>query len=346
MIDLSIGEKKVSNYIVDIYKRKYYSIYPHVTSKSNKLMISLLIKKFPWFGNFKDRFYFTLGNRDGIYTSFYVLNRHKRRYVIIFKPYYQIYKRISLSFDKNIILICSNNIRNAFNYYYKLFPYVDIIFICNPNNFNGGFISRNDVSLILYYASRYNIGVISDECYSELCIDSNIVSPFYLSMFYSNSRFIYLNSLSKRSCLPGLRSGILVSNKETIINVINYKTISGTSLSCNNQIISLKVWSNYKHVNNLKHKYASILRSSMLILKSNNVKAKGGIFYIGIRIPKSVFKVSCFIRHMTYVYNTILSNGKLFGIPNYVRIALITGKENCISVIKNIARLINEYKKD
>ncbi|MGX7458776.1 aminotransferase class I/II-fold pyridoxal phosphate-dependent enzyme [Candidatus Vidania fulgoroideorum] len=345
-LDLSIGEKKVTNHIVDIYMGKYYSIYPHITTRSYRLMLSLLSSMFPWISRLKFSFCFTLGNRDGIYTSFYVLNNNKRKYVIIFKPYYKIYKEVSLSFNKSIILICSNNIVNAFKYYIYILPYVNVIFICNPNNFNGCFISSSDINVILYYASRFNIGVISDECYFELCSSVGISSPFYLNRYYNNNSFIYVNSLSKRSCLPGLRSGILISSKYIISRISSYRIISGTQLSCINQAFSLKAWLNSKHVYYLKRKYNSLLALSLDILKSNGIKAKGGIFYIGIRLPVSSFKVSCFISHMYSIYNVILSNGKLFGLRGYVRIALITKRNYCISVIKNIVDLINGRKKD
>ncbi|MGX7589750.1 aminotransferase class I/II-fold pyridoxal phosphate-dependent enzyme [Candidatus Vidania fulgoroideorum] len=343
-IDLSLGEKKVTNNIVNIFKKKYYSIYPHIMTKSYKLMLSFLCSKFSWFNDLKCKFCFTLGNRDGIYSSFYVLNIIKRRYVIILKPYYQIYRKVSLSFNKKIILICSNNISNAFSYYFHLLPYVSVIFICTPNNFNGGFLCKSDICLILYNASRFNIGIISDECYYELCINSNILSPFALSRYYVNSRFIYINSLSKRSCLPGLRSGILISSAYIVNSILEYKLISGTQLSCVNQIISSKVWSNYKHTAYLSLKYSSLLSTSLSILKSNGIKSKGGVFYIGIKIPSHIFKVSCFINHMYSIYNITLSNGKLFGLHNYIRIALIAKTSYCLSAIKNISVLINERK--
>ncbi len=287
----------------------------------------------------------SLGNRDGLYTSFLIFNKIEKKYVILFKPYYPIYKNICDFFNKKIILI-KKNIRKKFIKYNKL---INFIIICSPNNPDGNIINKKQINKIILYCNFYNIKIISDECYSDIYfkkLPTSIIKFKKKTKNYSN--VIILNSLSKRSCAPGLRSGFYISSKKNINSIKVIKNISGTLLSEFNQYISAQLWKDNKHVKKIRNKYKERIKKCVEILKKNKIKIKKpkGGFYLWINIKKYAKNDIIFCKKL-YKNNSIkILPGEIFGVKNYIRIALVVSKKKCIYSIKKIIKCLKNEKKN
>ncbi|MGX7585918.1 pyridoxal phosphate-dependent aminotransferase [Candidatus Vidania fulgoroideorum] len=345
--DLSIGEKRVFNKIILPTKREinYLSIYPHIIVKIVNLITKFFKKRNKSKFKNNETLTFSLGNRDGLFSSFNALKRNNRKYVLLIKPYYLIYVKIANFFKKKIIVVCKNNISKAIRSIKSIAKLIDIIFICNPNNFDGSFINSKNVNLILRFTKKYNISVLSDECYSDLYNKEYLVSPYLMNRFIKNPRFVYLNSLSKRSCLPGIRSGIILSKERIIHDIINYKIISGTQLSCFNQLLSFKAWKEKKHVKYIRKNYNLILREvTNLLLNRSKLQFYCGGFYIAICLKGYFVNSKTATKTLASSYGVAVSDGSNFGINNYIRLALVLSKKECISAVKKIIIFLNGKK--
>lgn len=146
-IDLSIGENKKK--IIIYYKgNKYkdFNFYPNSSGKK-KFINSI-------FGWIKKRYKFpnlnkfgilpTLGNRDGLFTSFLFFSKYKKIKIVAFcKPFYQMYKKISIFFKKKIVFINTRNIYEDLKKKIKKNK-IDLLILCNPNNPTGKIIKKKN----------------------------------------------------------------------------------------------------------------------------------------------------------------------------------------------------------
>jgi len=120
-----------------------------------------------------------------------------------------------------------------------------LIYICSPNNPSGYILDKSDWELIYIKSKKYNFHIVSDECYSEIYFKKPLSSIkfFFEKNFYN---FFAINSLSKTSSVPGLRSGFIFSSPENIKHIRELNIFSGNSLSDFNQNISSKLWVDFK----------------------------------------------------------------------------------------------------
>ncbi|MGX7577173.1 aminotransferase class I/II-fold pyridoxal phosphate-dependent enzyme [Candidatus Vidania fulgoroideorum] len=287
----------------------------------------------------------SLGNREAIYSTSFILKTKNRIFFICLLPCYLIYfnqsifmnlKCYKIYYSKYLIL---KNILKIPDLILKKTRY---IFICNPNNPTGTTIKQKELKKIYIFFIKYNIYIILDECYSELYYKHSYCSGLQIDK--EMKKLIILNSLSKRSSLPGLRSGFILSNKFIIKKLIYYKKYSGTLLSIFNQKVSSFLWKDTKYFFKRKKIFYKIIN---YINKKNifNIKIKFG-FYIWLNISFTKLTDIKISKIIYKKHNIKILPGSLLGNKNknFIRIALVKNYKKCLKIINIIFNILNEKK--
>ena len=124
--------------------------------------------------------------------------------------------------------------------------------LCSPGNPTGAVMSLAQMQHAIELADRYDFIVASDECYSEVYLNESAPPPGLLQACEQlgrndYSRCVVFHSLSKRSNLPGLRSGFVAGDKTLIQSFFSYRTYHGCSMSLPVQKASIAAWQDESH---------------------------------------------------------------------------------------------------
>ena len=127
-----------------------------------------------------------------------------------------------------------------------------LLFICTPGNPSGTTLSLEQLCYIVKKARQHNVTVISDECYSELYRDeanppAGILEACDL-LGQGYTQCLAFHSLSKRSNLPGLRSGFVAGDEQLIAQFLKYRTYHGCAMPFPHQQVSIAAWNDEAHV--------------------------------------------------------------------------------------------------
>lgn len=127
----------------------------------------------------------------------------------------------------------------------------EAVYLCSPGNPTGAIMTLDEYAYVINKSDEHGFVVISDECYSELYRE--VPPPGLLEAAATMGRHDYanciaFNSLSKRSNLPGLRSGYACGDADLIERFLLYRTYHGSAMSVHNQLISAAAWNDEAHV--------------------------------------------------------------------------------------------------
>ncbi len=128
-----------------------------------------------------------------------------------------------------------------------------LLFLCSPGNPTGATLSLEYLRAALALAERYDFVIAADECYADLYLDDARppVSLLRAAASLGNDAFrrcLVFHSLSKRSSLPGLRSGLIAGDAALIARFLLYRTYHGSAMSVPVQIASIAAWEDDAHV--------------------------------------------------------------------------------------------------
>jgi N-succinyldiaminopimelate aminotransferase len=128
-----------------------------------------------------------------------------------------------------------------------------LLFLCSPGNPTGASLSLEYLRAALALAERYDFVIAADECYAELYLDEArpCVSLLRAAASVGNATFrrcLAFHSLSKRSSLPGLRSGLVAGDAALLDRFLLYRTYHGSAMSLPVQLASIAAWQDDAHV--------------------------------------------------------------------------------------------------
>jgi N-succinyldiaminopimelate aminotransferase len=128
-----------------------------------------------------------------------------------------------------------------------------LMYLCTPGNPSGAVMSIEQLQQAIKLAIEYDFVLASDECYSEIYRNENAppVGLLEAAADFGHTDFrqcITFNSLSKRSNLPGLRSGYVAGDARIIQRFLLYRTYHGSAMSVHNQLLSMLAWQDEAHV--------------------------------------------------------------------------------------------------
>jgi N-succinyldiaminopimelate aminotransferase len=205
-----------------------------------------------------DRIMALNGTREGLYNAAMALcpeaKNGKRPVILTPNPFYQVYMIASISVGAETVFVPATA-DNGFLPDYASMP-ADVLdrtaiaYICSPSNPQGAVASRDYWRDLIALAEKHDFRIFADECYSEIYRDEAPVGALEVAaeMGADPERITIFHSLSKRSNLPGLRSGFVAGGTESIRLIRQLRAYSGAPLPLPIQRVSTRVWSDEEHV--------------------------------------------------------------------------------------------------
>ena len=198
------------------------------------------------------------GTREGLFSVAQALSEPlKRKHIILPNPFYQIYEGACLLAGCQPLYVNSDTNAPFKPDYNAIKPNtwdrVSILYLCNPGNPHGSLLSIAEMQYLIEQALKHGFVIIADECYSEIYRSETSAPPGLLeaSAKMGNTGYkqcLAFNSLSKRSNLPGLRSGYVCGDARLIESFLLYRTYHGSAMPIHNQLLSSLAWSDEQHV--------------------------------------------------------------------------------------------------
>ena len=225
-----------------------------------------------------------------------------------------------------------------------------LVYICTPGNPTGRVANLDWLSRLIGLADRHDFIIASDECYSEIYPDEKHPPPGLLQACArlgrdDFSRCLVFHSLSKRSSLPGLRSGFVAGDAALIQTFLRYRTYHGCAMSPPTQHASIAAWQDEEHVRENRAAYRQrIQQVQPLLARVLDTPMPDGAFYLWSRTPVSDtdFALALY-RHfnVSVIPGSFLGRDNGQGNPgaNRVRISLVAPVDECVSAASRIMAL-------
>lgn len=296
------------------------------------------------------------GTREALFSFVQaVIDRNRSPLVLAPNPFYQIYEGAAfLAGAEPYFLAC-----DAANRYLPDFDAVpaeiwqrcQILFICSPGNPTGAVIPRETLSRLIELADRHDFIIASDECYSEIYPDEQNPPPGLLQVCGElgrddYARCVVFHSLSKRSNLPGLRSGFVAGDARILSQFLKYRTYHGCALPIQVQMASIAAWEDEAHVVENRRLYRAKFETVLDILGDVlDVSAPDAGFYLWPRTPiaDDLFAQELFARqNVTVLPGQYLSREVQGHNPGsgHCRLALVASIEECIEAAQRIRSFV------
>lgn len=297
------------------------------------------------------------GTREAIFafTQVVVDSSKKKPTVVMPNPFYQIYEGACyLSGAQPHFLACEKD--NGFlpdfdNVSPETWQNCQLLFICSPGNPTGAVISSESLKKLIKLADEHDFVIASDECYSEIYFDE-AKPPIGLLQTCAElgrndfKRCVVFHSLSKRSNLPGLRSGFVAGDRELIKQFLTYRTYHGCAMPTYHQLASISAWQDEEHVIANRREYQKKFSAVLDILSPvMTLQKPDASFYLWPETPVSdtEFSQQLFAQqHVTTLPGQYLSrsiDGRNPG-QNHIRMALVAPEAECIEAATRIRTFI------
>ena len=222
-------------------------------------------------------------------------------------------------------------------------------FICTPGNPSGTVIDEETLEYLINKANEFDFWLASDECYSE--IYRNTPPPGLLEVcaqmgHRDYSQCLVFHSLSKRSNLPGLRSGFVAGDASFIAPFLKYRTYHGCSMSMAVQKASELAWSDEDHVIVNRGLYAEKFQAAADILDEQlDIHDPGAGFYLWAKTPTGC---DTFSRDLYAATGVTVLPGQFLGREvdgvnpgaGFVRMALVVEPGTCREALQRIQRFM------
>ncbi|MBN8411839.1 succinyldiaminopimelate transaminase [Halomonas cupida] len=218
------------------------------------------------------------GTREAIFAFVQAcLDRSRPARVVVPNPFYQIYEGATLlAGGQPLYLDCraDNGFRPDLSAIdADTWRDVQMVFICSPGNPTGAVTPLEDFQQLIRLADEHDFIIASDECYSELYLDEQAPPPGLLEAAAAMGRHDYqrclvFHSLSKRSNLPGLRSGFVAGDADLIARFRRYRTYHGCAMALPIQHASIAAWADETHVRDNRDAYRAKFAAVTEILSS------------------------------------------------------------------------------
>jgi N-succinyldiaminopimelate aminotransferase len=230
-----------------------------------------------------------------------------------------------------------------------------LIYICSPGNPTGTVLGMAQLKQLIELSDRFDFVIASDECYSEIYLDENAPPVGLLEAAAALGRDDYRNcvcfhSLSKRSNLPGMRSGFVAGDATILERFRLYRTYHGCSMSPPYQAASIKAWSDENHVRANRDLYRKKFDAVLTILSPvMKVYRPDASFYLW---PETEIDDAKFARELYRLYNlTVLpgsylsrATGSFNPGQNRIRLALVATLDECVEAAERIRDFVQSTR--
>ena len=231
----------------------------------------------------------------------------------------------------------------------NLWRRTQLVFVCSPNNPSGSVLQLDDWKELFDLQDKYGFTIASDECYSEIYFDGEkpiggLEAAHKLGR--GNKGLVMFTSLSKRSSVPGLRSGFVAGDAEILSRFLLYRTYHGSAMGIPVQHASIAAWNDEQHVVENRRLYQEKFDRVLPILQQAfDVERPDASFYIWLKVPGSddlAFAKKLWQEAAIQVLpGRFLARNTEYGNPGegYVRIALVADVDTCVKAAETIVAL-------
>ncbi|MFN6961975.1 MAG: succinyldiaminopimelate transaminase [Rhodocyclaceae bacterium] len=298
------------------------------------------------------------GSREALFAFAQAVvapRRHEQPVVISPNPFYQIYEGAALlagarPFYLNTLPECG--FRMDFSRVPEaVWQLTQLVYVCSPGNPTGKVMPLEDWRTLFELSDRHGFVIAADECYSEIYFDETKPPLGSLEAARKLGREDYKNlvmfsSLSKRSNVPGLRSGFVAGDATILKAFWLYRTYHGCAMSPPVQAASIAAWNDEAHVTENRRLYVEKFdRVTPIVARHLQTAVPDAGFYLWADVSPTGLSDTEFTRRLYAQYNVSVLPGSFLareagGINpgrNFVRIALVAGLEECQSAAERIA---------
>lgn len=299
------------------------------------------------------------GTREALFSfTQVVVDRREKPLVVMPNPFYQIYEGAALlaGADPYFLPCRPEN---------KLIPDYDavpadvwqrcaLLFVCSPGNPTGAVTPTETLQKLIRLADEHDFVIASDECYSELYFDETKPPVGLLQACaelgrHDFARCVVFHSLSKRSNLPGLRSGFVAGDASLLKPYLLYRTYHGCAMPVQHQLASIAAWQDEVHVRENRAAYKRKFEAVINILRPQLVATwPDASFYLWLPTPGSD---EDFARALYAQQNVIVLPGRYLSRKvdgdnpgaGRVRIALVAPFEECVEGAERIRDFVTSH---
>jgi N-succinyldiaminopimelate aminotransferase len=300
------------------------------------------------------------GTREALFAfTQAVVQRDEQALVVSPNPFYQIYEGAALlAGAQPHYLPCLEE--QGFNPDFDavsadIWQRCQILFLCSPGNPTGALIPLDTLKKLIALADQYDFVIAADECYSELYFDEQQPPAGLLSACAELgrsdfARCVVFHSLSKRSNLPGLRSGFVAGDADILKSFLLYRTYHGCAMPVQTQLASVAAWNDEVHVRANRALYREKFDAVLAILDGVlDVQRPDGGFYLWAKTPvdDETFTRELFAReHVTVVPGSYLSRSVEGCNPGAgrVRMALVAPLAECVEAAERIRDFVKSLQ--
>lgn len=290
------------------------------------------------------------GTREALFAfAQAMLDRSRAPLVLMPNPFYQIYEGAALlAGGEPVYLPCvaENGLQPDFDAVSAdTWQRCQLLYICSPGNPTGALLDVPTLQKLVRLADEHDFIIASDECYSEIYADTpppGLLQACAEMGRTDYSRCVVFHSLSKRSNLPGMRSGFVAGDANLLAGFLRYRTYHGCAMSIHHQLASIVAWNDEAHVIENRRLYQQKFAAALDILGDvMDVQAPEAGFYLWPRTPGSD---EDFARELKRTQNvTVLPGSYLSREVNglnpgagRVRMALVATLDECIEGAERI----------
>jgi N-succinyldiaminopimelate aminotransferase len=233
---------------------------------------------------------------------------------------------------------------------------VQLLYVCSPGNPTGKVLSLPDWQELFELSDKHGFVIAADECYSEIYFDEKQKPLGALEAAFKLGREDFRNlmvfsSLSKRSNVPGMRSGFVAGDSELIKNFLLYRTYHGSAMSPAVQVASVAAWNDEAHVAENRRLYREKFAQVTPILAAHlDTQIPNAGFYLWASVAKLGVSDIEFTRELLRQYNVSVLPGSYLARDahglnpgnGFIRIALVAEPAECLEGARRIAEFCNK----
>lgn len=296
------------------------------------------------------------GSREALFAfAQAVIDRSRPAPVVISpNPFYQIYEGAAFLAGAEPYFINTlpehNHAMDFDSVPEAILQRTQLVYVCSPGNPSGKVMSLAQWQHLFALSDRYGFVIAADECYSEIYFDEEnpplgaLQAAHQLGRDYT--RLVVFSSLSKRSNVPGMRSGFVAGDAKVLEKFLLYRTYHGCAMNPAVQAASIAAWNDEAHVIDNRTQYAAKFKAVTPLMQSVfDVQMPDAAFYLWAKT--NMPDTECAVRLYRDLNITVLPGSYLareaHGInpgQNFIRMALVASFDECVEAAQRIVQLL------
>jgi N-succinyldiaminopimelate aminotransferase len=302
------------------------------------------------------------GSREALFAfaQAVVDGSRERPAVVAPNPFYQIYEGaiILAGAEPHFLNLLPDN-RFALDLQQlpeEVWRRTQLIYVCSPGNPTGNVITLEEWRALFELSDRHGFIIASDECYSEIYFDESRPPLGALEAAQRLGRgdfrrLVTFSSLSKRSNVPGMRSGFVAGDADILAKFLLYRTYHGCAMNPAVQAASAAAWRDERHVVENRRLYREKFEKTLAILSPvTRIEMPQAAFYLWLRTPIADTE---FAKQLFEQYNVTVVPGSYLareahGINpgrNFIRVALVAPVEECLEAAQRLKAFYSQFAK-